>query len=69
VTKYLSRQDEELERNKQAIESYMTFVRFVKDAKGVKSFTRMLGENKDKFVEVVEVPLWSGMKSSKSASI
>ena len=54
VTKYLSRQDEELERNKQAIESYMTFVRFVKDAMGVKSFTRMLGENKEKFVEVVE---------------
>lgn len=54
VIKYLSRQDEELERNKQAIESYMTFVRFVKDAMGVKSFTRMLGENKEKFVEVVE---------------
>ena len=54
VIKYLSRRDAELERSKHAIDSYMTFVSFVKDAMGVKSFTRMLGENKEKFVEVVE---------------
>jgi hypothetical protein len=54
VIKYLSRRDEELERSKQAIDSYMTFVSFIKDTMGVRSFTRMLGENKEKFVEVVE---------------
>jgi hypothetical protein len=34
VIKYLSRRDEELERSKQAIDSYMTFVSFIKDAMG-----------------------------------
>ena len=54
VIKYLSRRNDELKRSKQAIDSYMTFVSFIKDAMGVKPFTRMLSENKERFVEVVE---------------